>query len=59
MGAAALAGLAVGLWKSPEELKEKVAAERTFLPQIDQKKRDQLVSGFNRAVECSRGWATE
>ena len=59
MGAAALAGLAVGLWRSPEELKAKVAAERTYLPQIDQKKRDQLVSGFNRAVECSRGWANE
>ncbi len=59
MGAASLAGLAVGVWKSEEELKAKYAADRTFTPQIDEEKRDALTAGFDRAVERSRGWAKD
>ena len=59
MGAASLAGLAVGVWKSEEELKAKYAADRTFMPEIDEKKRDALTAGFDRAVERSRGWAKD
>ena len=59
MGAAGLAGLAVGLWKNKEELKTKLAVDRSFTPMIDEKRREFLTAGFDRAVERSRGWAKD
>ena len=59
MGAASLAGLAVGIWKNTDELKEKYAADHLFWPQIDEEKREALTAGFDRAVERSRDWAKD
>ncbi len=57
LGAACLAGLAVGLWKDEAELKSSWAVEKTFSPSIDAEKRERLTAGFDRAVERSNGWA--
>jgi len=50
MGAAFLAGLAVGFWNSTSELKHKADVERTFMPSISPEKCDELYSGWNAAV---------
>ena len=57
LGAACLAGLAVGVWKDEEELKSSWAVEKKFSPEIDAEKRERLTAGFDRAVERSNGWA--
>ena len=57
LGAACLAGLAVGVWKDEEELKSRWSVEKTFSPSIDAEKRERLTAGFDRAVERSNGWA--
>ncbi|WP_394151443.1 glycerol kinase GlpK [Vibrio maritimus] len=54
LGAAMLAGLAVGYWQSQEELAEKKQVERTFSPQIEREKRDQLYAGWLDAVERTK-----
>lgn len=57
LGAAYLAGLAVGFWKDKEEIQNNRAVERIFTPQMSQERRDELYSGWKKAVECSKGWA--
>ena len=57
MGAAYLAGLAVGYWKSREEIQENWRMDREFLPEISCEERKKRISGWNRAVKCSYGWA--
>ena len=57
LGAACLAGLAVGVWKDEDELKSRWSIEKTFSPSIDAEKRERLTAGFDRAVERSNGWA--
>lgn len=59
MGAAYLAGLAVGYWESLEEIKENWRIDRTFLPQIGEEKRRDMLEGWNRAVKRAYGWAKE
>ena len=57
MGAAYLAGLAVGYWANKEEVLENWAIDQTFDPGIAQEKRDAMVSGWNKAVKYAYGWA--
>jgi glycerol kinase len=57
MGAAYLAGLAVGYWANKEEVLENWAIDQTFEPGIAQEKRDAMVSGWNKAVKYAYGWA--
>ena len=57
MGAAYLAGLAVGYWKDKEEVRLNWAIDRTFEPQIDAAKREEMVHGWDKAVKRSFGWA--
>ena len=59
MGAAYLAGLAVGYWKSREDVRRNWAIDRVFLPQIEQEERDRKIRGWNRAVKYAYGWAKE
>lgn len=59
MGAAYLAGLATGYWKSREEVKENWAIDQVFEPAIDEEKRKQKIKGWNKAVRCSYHWAKE
>lgn len=59
MGAAYLAGLAVGYWKNKEEVIQNWAIDRVFEPGIDGEQRGKKIRGWNRAVKCSYGWAKE
>ncbi len=57
LGAAALAGLAVGFWRDRSALEAATAnGARTFEPQFSRDRRDALYAGWKRAVERSRGW---
>ena len=53
LGAAYLAGLAVGFWKNKEELRANYLVDRTFVPQINDEKRGELVDGWKRAVRAT------
>jgi glycerol kinase len=56
LGAAYLAGLAVGCWKSIDELSRRVPVEKRFLPSMGREKVEQLTRGWKRALERSRNW---
>ena len=56
LGAAYLAGLAVGFWSSQEEVAEQWAIDRTFEPQMSADEREKLYAGWKRAVERSQHW---
>src|SRR5689334_11293282 len=56
LGAAYLAGLAVGFWSSPQELAEHWAVDRTFEPQMGAEQREKLYADWKRAVERSMHW---
>ena len=57
LGAAYLAGLAVGVWKDKEEIEKNREVDKIFEPQMDIEIRNRLYDGWKRAVECSKGWA--
>lgn len=59
MGAAYLAGLAVGYWKNREEVSKNWMSDRIFEPQIDEKRRKQRIKGWNKAVKYAYGWAAD
>lgn len=59
LGAAYLAGIAVGYWKGKEEVRENWAMERTFLPEMEEAYRQKLWKGWKKAVKCSFAWAKE
>ncbi|MBR0105810.1 MAG: glycerol kinase GlpK [Lachnospiraceae bacterium] len=59
VGAAYLAGLAVGYWKTKEELIRNQQIDRVFDPQIGAEERERKVRGWTRAVKYSFGWAAE
>jgi len=57
LGAAYLAGLAVGYWKSVEEIQEQWQVDKSFSPAMVDAKRNELVKGWQRAVNASIAWA--
>lgn len=57
LGAAFLAGLAVGFWKSAEEIELHWKAERTFEPKLPRSRVEELRAGWLKALERSRDWA--
>lgn len=59
MGAAYLAGLAVGYWKSKEDVRKNWQIDRTFIPEISDEKREACIRGWNKAVKYAYGWAKE
>jgi glycerol kinase len=56
LGAALLAGLGVGLWRSLDALAARPAIERTFSPRMDPAARARRYEGWRRAVERARNW---
>ena len=58
-GAAALAGLAAGVYAGPEELEKLRLSERVFAPAMETEKREKLYRRWQRAVELSRAWGKE
>ena len=57
MGAAYLAGLAVGYWQSTAELDAQWKPERVFEPRMSETEREVLKTMWHQAVTRSRGWA--
>ena len=56
LGAAYLAGLAVGYWQDMDELGRNWALDREFSPQLDAAERDRRYRTWQRAVARSRDW---
>ena len=56
LGAAYLAGLAVGMWSDINEIERNREVEKVFIPNMEQADRDKLYNGWLRAVERSKGW---
>ena len=59
LGAAYLAGLAVGFYKSKDEITSKWKVEKEFSPIMDKDKREKLYKGWKKAVSRSLQWAIE
>lgn len=59
MGAAYLAGLAVGYWKDKEDVKKNWTIDRIVQPQIAKETRQKMLSGWKKAVRYAHGWAKE
>ena len=59
LGAAYLAGLAVGYWKDKNEIKENWQIGAVFEPDMEEEKRRALLKGWKKAVKCALVWAQE
>jgi glycerol kinase len=59
LGAAYLAGLAVGFWKSPQEIAQNFKIKKRFLPKMPAKQRESLYRKWKMAVERAKGWEEE
>ena len=57
LGAASLAGLGVGLWKTTDQLAARRRVSARYEPEIGADERDARYAGWLRAVERARGWA--
>ena len=56
LGAAYLAGLAIGFWESIEELKSQWSINKTFKPEMETKKVEELLKQWHKAVSRSANW---
>ncbi len=59
IGAAYLAGLAVGYWKSIEDILQCAGSGDVFRPKMEQAQRQKQIRGWNKAVRCAFDWAKE
>nr|WP_291764723.1 glycerol kinase GlpK [Caldivirga sp. UBA161] len=59
LGAGYLAGLAVGFWRSLNEIKQNWKLDRVFKPRMDPEARERLYRGWKAAVQRALGWAKE
>ena len=59
LGAAYLAGLAVGYWKSLDDIKSNWAIDRVFKPGMEEEKRHKLLKGWHKAVKCALMWGED
>ena len=57
LGAAYLAGLAVGVWKDTDEIRKLWNCDTVFQSQMKAERREKLLRDWHRAVERSKGWA--
>ena len=56
LGAAYLAGLAVGFWKSKGELIQNWSMNKKFKPEMNEDERNNLYNGWKKAVERAKSW---
>ncbi len=56
LGAAYLAGLAVGYWEDLEDIRKNWAADRRFEPEITPRQREKRLDDWRRAVNCATAW---
>ena len=59
LGAAYLAGLAVGYWKDVDDIKLNWGVNRVFTPSMEENHRKELIRGWHKAVKCALFWADE
>ena len=59
MGAAYLAGIAVGYWKDKEDVRKNRAVDHTFTPAITEEERKKRLKGWNKAVHYAFDWARD
>ncbi|MGL5004557.1 MAG: FGGY-family carbohydrate kinase, partial [Casimicrobium sp.] len=57
LGAAYLAGLAVGFWNDPSDIKRNWQMDRTFMPTLSRERAQEMMAGWTKAVERSKRWA--
>jgi glycerol kinase len=57
LGAAYLAGLAVGFWKSIEEISSQWKESASFIPQMDLDKKEKYISQWQRAINAVLAWS--
>jgi glycerol kinase len=57
LGAACLAGIAVGFWKDQGEVKSRWKEDARFIPAMTEERRETLLAGWHKAVGRSRAWA--
>ncbi|MCL2230024.1 MAG: glycerol kinase GlpK, partial [Treponema sp.] len=57
LGAACLAGITEGFWQDIDEVKSRWQQDMTFVPKMDNEKRESLIAKWHKAVERSRNWA--
>jgi glycerol kinase len=57
MGAAYLAGLAVGYWKNKEDVINNWSVDKEFKSSMDKEEREKELAGWKQAVASTRGWA--
>mgnify|MGYP002136723267 CR=1 FL=1 len=58
MGAAFLAGLAMGIWDDENEISRMVIPDKKYTSSIDDSRRNQLLAGWQKAVKASIAWTT-
>ena len=56
LGAAYLAGLAVGYWKDRDEIRENWQLSRRFVPSMEEESRKKRLHGWDKAVKCALMW---
>jgi glycerol kinase len=56
LGAAYASGLAVGFWQNTDQLKQNWTIDKKWIPAMDDKIREGLISGWKKAVERSLNW---
>ena len=59
LGAAYLAGLAVGFWSDRDEISRRWNVDRVFKTEMEEEEKEKLYKGWKRAVERSKGWEEE
>ena len=59
MGAAYLAGLAVGYWQSKDDVLQNRSVEREFYPAISHTEREEKLAQWRKAVKAAGGWIKE
>ena len=59
LGAAYLAGLAVGYWEGLDDIKQNWKVSRVFKNQMEESRRRELLKGWKRAVRCAVVWGNE
>ncbi|CAL1518419.1 glycerol kinase GlpK [Chitinophaga sp. MM2321] len=57
LGAAYLAGLAIGYWKDQEEIRSQWKMEKCFTPSLAKEHHEEWIGGWNKAVKAAKAWA--
>ena len=56
LGAACLAGLAVGVFTSTQDIVDQWESDKIFSPQIEESEREKRLAGWRRALDRAKGW---